>query len=116
MVRILGGCTTGLCAGSLISARIIVSSFHCTVNLKKDEMKSCDHSDRKRLAIIGAHNVDMTKVLVNKKYRNTLLAIPIIDVMSPSHSGFSHDDNKSHDFAIMILEKPVQWNKKASFK
>ena len=112
IVRILGGCSESVCGGSLVSRRIIATAFHCTANVMKNIGQSCDHSDGKTIAIVGAHDVDVVKFVNNEEYRSSLYTIPIIDVKSPPHAGFKHEDTKSHDFAIMILEKPVQWNEK----
>merc|ERR1712243_357274 len=58
IVRLLGGCL-GPCAGTLVSPRVILSAFHCTVsprtNLPPKDTKSC----RKRLAILGRHEIHM---------------------------------------------------------
>ena len=51
MVRISGGCAAAYCAGSLISPRVLLSSYHCTYHSKtKNRNVPCDHSDEKRRA------------------------------------------------------------------
>ena len=35
IVRVIGGCNFGRCAGSLISPRIVASAFHCAVTGKE---------------------------------------------------------------------------------
>ena len=93
-----------MCGGSLISARLIASSYHCAIR-KTSPDKHCDHSDRKRIAIIGAHEIDLRKA--TRHY-----TIPIIQVFYPDGAKFRANDPESHDFALMLLEKPVQFGPK----
>ena len=92
----------------MISPRLILSAFHCTVPFhcleypdSEDCDKPCDHSDEKRLAYLGRH-----LFLKSDKY-NT---IPIIDVKYPKNQGYNEEDVKSHDFAMLVLKKPAKYS------
>ena len=104
IVRVLGGCAGGNCAGSLISPSFVLSSFHCTV-APPDVTKPCDHSDGKALAYLGQHNIDM-------KLLKSYYSIPIIDVKYPKKAGQHVDFGgvEEHDFALLILQRPARYS------
>ena len=91
------------CGGSLISPRIIVSSFHCGVNPKVKPMRICDHSDGQRKAYFGVHVHD-------SEFLHTYDSIPIIDVRHPGKPVID-DTLESHDMALFILKYPVRYSK-----
>ena len=107
MVRISGGCAAAYCAGSLISPRGLLSSYHCTYHSKtKNRNVPCNHSDEKRRAYIGRHRFV-------KKESKSYYSIPIIDVLypEPGNQVFSFTEDRSHDLALMILKTPVTFSK-----
>ena len=73
----------------------------------KSVMEPCDHSDGRRYAIIGAHEL--------MRPRSKHLRISIIDVLTPKIVKDRLSDY-FHDFALCILELPVQWTDKGKFK
>merc|ERR1719481_2271933 len=53
MVRITGGCAGTVCGGALVSPRVVLSAFHCATDLRGRSDRVCDHSDGRRLALVG---------------------------------------------------------------
>ena len=86
----------------MITRRLIATAYHCTTN-KDDKTKPCDHSDSKRIAIIGAHDMSLKN-----------MEVPIIDVKTPPSAAnpISTKNPESHDFALVVLKHPVHWNDK----
>merc|ERR1719244_1446170 len=104
LVLILGGCAMTQCGGSLISPRIIVSSFHCGTNFFENPNRICDHSDEQRKAYFGVHVFDNQLI-------HTYDSIPIIDVRHPRRPAIQ-DKLESHDMALFILKHPVRYSNK----
>ena len=103
LVRLKGGCAASKCGGALISARLIATAFHCTDDNNGDPYVPCDHSDGKRVAVIGAHDISSTN-------EESQFTIPIIDVQSPPDRKLRFKVPDSHDFAVAILKYPVTWS------
>ena len=100
VVRIRGGCTGGtVCGGTIISARLVASAFHCAINTHESRREPCDHSDGRRYAIVGAHDL-------GEGGRR----VAIIDVRHPPGAPYTHNRKDSHDFALMVLERPLKWS------
>jgi len=106
IVRLVGGCA-GPCAGTLVSPRVVLSAFHCTVNARKSHTESCDHSDGKRLAVLGRHEI-LPHIMSSYK------TIPIIKVFTPPNAPFTLNDDKSHDFSLLLLKHPAEYSSKVS--
>ena len=85
----------------MITPRIIASAYHCAVRIGATE--PCDHSDRKRIAVLGVHDYELT----SEEDPNVQI-IPIIDVLYPPNPGLTVEDFMSHDFALFKLEKPAK--------
>ena len=93
-----------MCAGSLISPRLILSSFHCTYN-KYEITRPCNHSDEKRRAYLGIDEFRFGK-------RHKYYSIPIIDVKYPENQNYDEDNFKTHDFAMLVLKGPAIFSPK----
>jgi len=107
IVRLFGGCPKGLCAGSLVSPRVILSAYHCTVPVDSIVKKPCDHSDGKRLAAFGRHEFYHWR---SRSY----YTIPVIKVLAPPHGHLRGWNYRTHDFALLLLEHPVKYTSKVS--
>ena len=93
------------CGGSLITSRLIATSFHCT-DKKKGDVEPCDHSDGRRYAILGAH------YLAGPEGKHNQYTIPIIDIESPPGRYYRKDVEESHDFALAVLKHAAKWSSK----
>jgi V8-like Glu-specific endopeptidase len=68
----MGGCAVGLCAGTLVTSRHVLSAYHCTYHPSRDTGKRpCNHSDGRRVAVLGQDRFSYLNI--NKYYK-----IPII--------------------------------------
>jgi len=107
IVRIVGGCAGTACGGALISPKLILSAYHCTTSSPYDK-KPCDHSDEKRVAVLGLHEFIYYHEL------NNYYTIPIIDVKYPPNAPLKHSDYDSHDFALLVLKHPAKFSPNVS--
>jgi len=105
IVRLTGGCPRSLCAGTLVSPRIILSAYHCTV--PSGATKTCDHSDGERLAVFGRHEI-------NLNYIRNYKTIPVINVFAPPYAHLRTHDYRTHDFALLLLQHPAKYTSKVS--
>merc|ERR1712215_54804 len=107
LVRIVGGCPQGVCGGTLISPRLVASAYHCSYypGPGGDSSKPCDHSDNKRLAVLGQHEIN--RALVS---RGVYYTIPIIAAKYPNHGKqvFTYGQYDSHDFVLFVLKDPAR--------
>ena len=87
----------------------MISTYHCAYHPLQLGKKPCDHSDEKRLAILGGHHFKYN-FLHNDEY----YTIPIIDVKYPEHGKvpFMEGNWDTHDFAIMVLKTPAKFSEK----
>ena len=101
-----------MCGGALVTPRIVFSAFHCA--MPPGDSKPCDHSDKKRKAILGAHKNVLLEMATNPSGLESLLktiqVIPIIEVLYPWFAGLDVEDLRSHDFAMFKLQKPARIN------
>jgi len=107
MVRIEGGCAKTVCGGALITNKHILTSFFCAINKKESRTTPCDHSDEKRVAIMGQNSLRTQDVDGAK-------TVPLIDVKYPSPKNVPFDPKnngkdglRTHSFAMYILKTPV---------
>jgi len=107
IARLVGGCAKAPCAGTLVSPRVLLSAFHCTTNPRKSFTESCDHSDGKRLAVLGRHEILPHRMSSYK-------TIPVIKVFTPPNAPFTGNDDKSHDFSLLLLKHPAHYSSKVS--
>ena len=59
----------------------------------------CDHSDGRRYAIAGAHDL-----------QEGGMRMPITEVRYPPGAPFREGRRESHDFALMVLQQPLKWS------
>ena len=59
----------------------------------------CDHSDGRRYAIVGAHDL-----------QEGGMRMPITEVRYPPGAPFREGRRESHDFALMVLQQPLKWS------
>merc|ERR1719153_713758 len=109
IVRLAYGCPRGVCAGTLVSPKVVLSAFHCTVPISGPYNQPCDHSDGKRLAILGTN-------VIHHQHLHTYEKIPVIQVLAPPHAPlYKYDDRTDdHDFALLVLQCPAKFNYKVS--
>jgi len=105
IVRLVDGCPRGLCAGTLVSPKVVLSAFHCTVTIGGPSNQPCDHSDGKRLAVLGRH-------VFNHNLIDTYEKIPVIQVLAPPHAYLRNHDDRTHDFALLVLQYPAKFHSK----
>ena len=43
------------------------------------------------------------------------MTIPIKEALVPPGGGYVQNDPDTHDFALMVLEKPAVWNEKGKY-
>jgi len=108
VVGIIGGCAKSKCVGALISPRLVLSAFHCAT-ANNNDTEACDHSDEKRVAVLGQHLFDRERI-------DSYYTIPIIEVRYPPYAGLLHDINdlKRHDVVIMVLKTAATFSQKVS--
>ena len=83
---------------------MVLTAYHCATNVNDYSGKICDHSDGRRLAILGEHEIDYYKI---REYAT----VPVIKVFSPPNGPLTHDIT-SHDFALLLLKHPVKYTNK----
>ena len=85
---------------------MVLSAFHCT-RARKTDIEACDHSDERRVAVLGQHLFDVERI-------DSYYAIPIIEVRYPPNAGLYHNiyDFKRHDVAIMVLKTAATFSQK----
>ena len=86
-----------------MSPKVILSAFHCTVDNAGDPTKSCDHSDGKRVAVFGRHEFHYHRI-------SSYYTIPVIKVLSPPHTPMTTHDDRTHDFALLLLQHPAKYS------
>ena len=99
----MGGCG-GVCGGALVSPSVVLTAFHCTTYANSNRF--CDFRKKtKKYAIIGGTKIDYSKL---QKYK-TIQVIRVKEARTPDNAGLNLRDYDSHDFALMILEKPARY-------
>jgi len=104
IVRITGGCAGGVCGGSLVSPRVVLSAYHCAVSVQGTSTVACDHSDGQRVAILGRHSI----------HQMDHVTIPIIKAHYPDNAWLRDGDYDSHDIVLYQLAKPAEYSNKVS--
>jgi len=95
----------GFCGGSLISSRLILSAYHCSCNYDRNG-QPVDYRALNSVALLGAHNLD----------DHTYIEKKIVDVKYPPNPNPNTGNNQAHvqfhDFAMFVLNEPVQFSPK----
>ena len=103
MVRLVRGCAKSLCGGALVSPKIVLTAHHCTTSVEGTSIKSCNHSDGTRLAILGRNTIRFDSI-------HRYYTIPVVEVRSPPNAWLFLHDYDSHDIAMAILKHPAKYN------
>ena len=90
-----------------MSPRVVLTAYHCTVEIGGSSNQPCDHSDGKRLAIVGRHKIEYHLV-------STYETIPVIQALAPPHGNLRTHDVRTHDFALLLLQRPAQFHSTVS--
>ena len=113
MVKLMSGCDNSgqinLCGGSIVSARVFLTAYHCTCNFYL-EGRPVNYKQLNMVALLGAHDV---------RKPNTCTSVKVIDCIFPSYpkpyslrlEETGQPQNDRHDIAMCIFEKPVTFTK-----
>jgi len=104
IVRITGGCAGGVCGGSLVSPRVVLSAYHCAVSVHGTSTIACDHSDGQRVALLGRHDAGVLDHIT----------IPIIKAYYPENAWLRDGDITSHDLVLYLLKEAAKYTNKVS--
>ena len=86
---------------------MVLSAYHCTVTIGDPSNQACDHSDGKRLAVLGSH-------VFQYQHLHTYEKIPVIQVLAPPHAHLDPYDDRTHDFALLVLQYSAKFHNKVS--
>ena len=84
----------------------MLTAHHCTTGSDrngKSEDTPCDHSDGKRVAVLGRHRFNLPAM-----WEGRYTIIPIIKVLAPPDGKWKSWDVDSHDFALLVLKHPAK--------
>ena len=80
----------------------MLSAYHCAAYKKTDFL--CNLSDGERRAIIGRNEIKAGEY-ERPEYRKSTYRV--IKALAPEHGGFRKRIFKTHDFVLLLLDKPV---------
>ena len=86
----------------MVSPKVVFSAYHCAKIPNPDTL----------CAVLGAHRIEDFNTTRSWNEATGSQRIPIKEIRHPPNQGLRIDDIKSHDFVLMVLERPARFGLK----